>query len=239
MSTWMSSKGVTLIQAEESETISVWDLVELVLRHGRQPRAGDRVVDARERIERFLRRCDREIRAEQQLMQHAPFGRMPEGVVAGPRTIKIRGDVSENVGMLADYDKALDLPGVAHVRQNHPQFWERDRDRVDVSRVGVIQLGELHGRRPGVKQDRQTELLRAAEDAVRLFTQWMEVLVIGPEFDSAHAELVDATVELVERVRIMRVDSKKPNQLLGIGAHDRGGVVVHFGGSIDELTVLR
>ena len=46
-----------------------------VERHRRQGGAGDRVVHPPERVHRFLRGRDRVIGAEEQLVQHRPFGR--------------------------------------------------------------------------------------------------------------------------------------------------------------------
>src|SRR5262249_24900867 len=75
-------------------------------------------------------------------------------------------------------------------------------------------------------------LLGARVDAERVSTERIEALVIGPELDSTQSELMDAPLDLLDHVTLVRVDRHESDQFLRVAAHELRGLLVDVAGPL-------
>src|SRR5215471_16522854 len=79
-------------------------------------------VDPLKSFDRLFGSCKRKVRAKQQLISDAVFKSENEPVIELPRTIVERGNIREEVRLLADEYKRLINPRVTHVSNNQDQL---------------------------------------------------------------------------------------------------------------------
>ena len=130
--------------------------------------ADDRVIDAVEGVDGFLRCGDRVVGTEEEFVEDVPFGGVTHGVVVGPGAIEVGGDIGIDVRMFADDDIAVDLPRVGHVGQDHLEVREGGGDAIDMAGVSEIEIGESDRRGALVEEDREARIPARARKARRL-----------------------------------------------------------------------
>ena len=91
-----------LVQSENVQCVTMNHLHQLIDGHTGQRGPLKQVIDMRDRIDGLLWGRNREVAAEQELVQYRPFGSQAQGGPVRPRPIVEGRDVRPDIGVLAD-----------------------------------------------------------------------------------------------------------------------------------------
>ena len=164
---------------------------------------------------------------KRRLINHTIFMTECQCLIPPPRSAGERHrDIGENIWMLADHHHRIGVPRESDVSKNNLQIWEFTSNGIIEQRICPLhrRIGNDMVRR--MCEDGESQFFRTAVHPSRPIAVWIIVLVYRAHLDALESQIVDASINLIQCVRIVWINRHKADDFFWMRLSVRGDGVI-------------